>query len=291
LECYEKAFEISKENNILTSGVISLQMLADVNSQLGNYKSAYEFQKLYKAWSDSLLNLEKIRLVTQLEIQEKFDRRLHENQLKQQQKESEQKARELIYSLITVFSVMGLIILILLYFLQRSKSRRLSLEAEKSNLEKKSLKLENTTLEKQLEFKNKEMATNVMYMVKKNELITQISEKLIKFKSLFKKENQSIIEEVIKDLQSTSEESVWIEFEIRFQQVHNDFYNKLNERIHNLSANEKKLCAFLRLNMSTKEISAITYQSVNSITVARSRLRKKIGLDTDEILISFLENI
>jgi hypothetical protein len=43
--------------------------------------------------------------------------------------------------------------------------------------------------------------------------------------------------------------------------------------------------------MSTKEISAITYQSVNSLTVARSRLRKKIGLETDESLISFLESI
>jgi DNA-binding CsgD family transcriptional regulator len=73
--------------------------------------------------------------------------------------------------------------------------------------------------------------------------------------------------------------------------VHNDFYDKLNEKFPNLSANEKRLCAFLRLNMSTKEISAITYQSINSITVARSRLRKKLELDSDENLISFLESI
>jgi DNA-binding CsgD family transcriptional regulator len=128
-------------------------------------------------------------------------------------------------------------------------------------------------------------------MVRKNELINNVSEKLIKSKLAFKKENQTIIEEIIRDLQSTTEDDVWTEFEIRFQQVHNDFYNKLNEKVPNLTANEKKLCAFLRLNMSTKEISAITYQSVNSITVARSRLRKKIGLETDESLISFLESI
>ncbi|NLO49679.1 MAG: hypothetical protein GX103_00750, partial [Bacteroidales bacterium] len=86
-------------------------------------------------------------------------------------------------------------------------------------------------------------------------------------------------------------DDVWTEFEVRCQQVHNDFYTKLNERFPNLSANEKRLSAFLRLNMSTKEISAITYQSPNSITVARSRLRKKLGLDTDENLISFLETL
>ena len=58
-----------------------------------------------------------------------------------------------------------------------------------------------------------------------------------------------------------------------------------------LLRNEKKLCAFLRLNMTTKEISAITYQSVNSITVARSRLRKKLGIDKDENLIAYLEKL
>jgi DNA-binding CsgD family transcriptional regulator len=186
---------------------------------------------------------------------------------------------------------MGLIILVLLYYLQRSKSQRLSLESEKINIETKNLQLEKLNLVEQLEFKNKELATNVMYLVRKNELITSISEKLIKSKIAFKKENQPIIDEIIRELQSTTDEDVWTDFEIRFQQVYNEFYNKLNEKVPNLTANEKKLCAFLRLNMSTKEISAITYQSVNSLTVARSRLRKKIGLETDESLISFLESI
>jgi DNA-binding CsgD family transcriptional regulator len=211
--------------------------------------------------------------------------------LLQQKREAEQKRRELIYSLIAAISIMGLVILILLYSLQRSKSSRLKLAAEKNKLKRKTLEQEKTKLEEELEFKNKELATNVMYMVKKNELITQISEKLIKSKLAFKRENQGIIEEIIRDLQSTTEDDVWTEFEIRFQQVHNDFYDKLNEKIPNLSANEKKLCAFLRLNMSTKEISAITYQSINSITVARSRLRKKLELDSDESLISFLESM
>jgi DNA-binding CsgD family transcriptional regulator len=178
-----------------------------------------------------------------------------------------------------------------LYYLQRSKSQRLSLESEKINIEAKNLQLEKTNLVEQLEFKNKELATNVMYLVRKNELITSISEKLIKSKIAFKKENQPIIDEIIRELQSTTDEDVWTDFEMRFQQVYNEFYNKLNEKVPNLTANEKKLCAFLRLNMSTKEISAITYQSVNSLTVARSRLRKKIGLETDESLISFLESI
>ncbi len=288
---YDKALQISKENGFGNSAIIAQEQLSLVYAKMGRYKNAYEMYREFKYWSDSLLNLEKIQLITQLELQDKFDRRLTEAKLLQQKKEAEQKRRELIYSLIIAVSAMSLIILVLLYFLQRNKYRRHKLEAEKSNLERITLEQDKNKLEEDIEFKNKELATNVMYMVRKNELITQISEKLIKSKLAFKKENQAIIDGIIKDLQSTTEEYVWTEFEIRFQQVHNDFYEKLNEKFPNLSANEKKLCAFLRLNMTTKEISAITYQTINSLTVARSRLRKKLGLDSDENLISFLESM
>lgn len=290
-ESYQTALNLSTQYNALPSAVIALEQLSVVYDSLGNYKQAYLTSVRYKQMNDSLLNLEKIQLITQLEMQEKFDQRMTENRLLQQKKEAAQKRRELIYSVAIVLAIMSLSILILLFYLQRSKSKAHRLQAEKTTLLNKSLALEKEKLQEELEYRNKELATNVMYMIRKNELITSVFEKLIQSKLLFKKENQKIIDEIIRDLQSSTDDDVWTEFEVRFQQVHNDFYTKLNERFPNLSANEKRLSAFLRLNMSTKEISAITYQSPNSITVARSRLRKKLGLDTDENLISFLETL
>ena len=71
-----------------------------------------------------------------------------------------------------------------------------------------------------------------------------------------------------------------------------DFYKALNKKFPDLTNNERKLCAFLRLNMSTKEISAITFQSVHSITIARSRLRKKLNITHSDIsLTDFLLSI
>jgi len=108
----------------------------------------------------------------------------------------------------------------------------------------------------------------------------------------FKKENQLLIKSIIEDLENTQEDSVWEEFETRFHQVHNKFYEKLNETHPNLSPNERKLCAFLRLNMSTKEISSITGQSFRSIEVARTRLRKKLNLTNSDIgLIEYLSGL
>jgi tetratricopeptide (TPR) repeat protein len=291
LQSYQTALDLSIRYSILPSTVIALEQLTDVHDKLGNYRQAYLTSVRYKQMSDSLLDIEKIQLVTKLEMQEKFDRRMTENRLVIQEKEAVQQRRELIYTIAILFAAMALAILVLLFYLQRIKSKAHRLQAEKTSLLNKSLALEKEGLSEELEYRNKELATNVMYMIRKNELITGVFEKLIQSKILFKKENQKIIDDIIRELQSSTDDDVWTEFEMRFQQVHNDFYTKLNERFPNLSANEKRLSAFLRLNMSTKEISAITYQSPNSIVVARSRLRKKLNLDTDENLISFLETL
>jgi len=129
----------------------------------------------------------------------------------------------------------------------------------------------------------------VMSLARSNEFITNVTEQLLQSKLNLNKESQAEIGRIIKEMQSHTNQDIWAEFELRFQQVYNDFYDKLQEKFPNLSANEKKLCAFLKLNMTTKEISAITYQSVNSIVVARSRLRKKLGLESEESLITFLQ--
>ena len=72
------------------------------------------------------------------------------------------------------------------------------------------------------------------------------------------------------------------------QQITDEDNQKLLEKYPDLTANELRLCAFLKLNMNTKEISAVTYQSTNSIDTARSRLRQKLGIKKDDNLIAFL---
>jgi hypothetical protein len=82
-----------------------------------------------------------------------------------------------------------------------------------------------------------------------------------------------------------SEGQIWEEFEVRFQNVHNSFFKNLLERHPNLTSNERRLCAFLRLDMSTKEISALTGQSLRAIELGRIRLRKKLELTNTEVTL------
>jgi DNA-binding CsgD family transcriptional regulator len=279
-----KALAITETINVLKSKVMTTQILTEVYIKQGKYKDAIEMHKFYKALNDSLFNNENIEKMSRLEMEYEFLQHQKDLELDREKEKVKNQRKEFIYIGITGIAVLSIIILTLLLYLSRNKTKQ-------AKLEQANLQLEKDSLRKELEYKNKELTTNVMYLVKKNEFITSIAEKLIKSKIDFKKENQALIQELIQELQLNSDDTVWKEFELRFMDVHKDFYNKLNEKFPDLSPNEKKLCAFLRLNMSTKDISAITFQSPTTLDVARSRLRKKLGLDRDENLIVFLTGL
>jgi tetratricopeptide (TPR) repeat protein len=287
-----QALELGREIGNKESQLISLQSLSSIYDTLGDYRNAFNTFKEFKSINDSLFNAESTNRMAQLEMQYKFDKQQKLFDLELKRREAEKEKRELIYLIIGGSLFFLLLTAALFIYLQRSKVRNSKLEKEKLELEHRHLSLEKQKLHEELEFKNRELTTNVIYLLKKNELITNISERLIKSKLDFKPENQKIIQEIISELKSNQDTDLWAEFEAHFTHVHTDFYKRLNEKFPNLSSNEKKLCAFLRLNMSTKDISAITYQSINSITVARSRLRKKLNIEGEDInLVNFFMEI
>jgi len=148
-------------------------------------------------------------------------------------------------------------------------------------------------LEHELEYKNKELTTNVLSLMKKNEMLSVISDKLVAIKNqAAKEETREAINQISKEIQKISDREILEEFELRFKQVHSDFYSKLLQRYPDLTPNEQRLCAFLRLNMSTKEISELTGQQVSTLETARYRLRKKLGITNSSInLVTFLSKI
>lgn len=280
-KAYSLAFHIGN-----TSLIAEISKLLFEHYQAGNQPdSALKYNILLNEFSDKMNREETLKELTRIELSAKYEE-IERSRI------FEQKRRETRYVIFGLFLLMLLVIVGLLFFLSLNRMRRLRLEKENVSLASDNLRLEKVNLEKELEIRNKELATNVMYQIKKNELIHVIVQKLLKYSQRFRKEDQHLLLDVIKDLEKTRESKAWDEFEMRFQQVHNDFYNKLNEINPELSPNDRRLCAFLRLNMTTKEISSITGQSIRSIEVARTRLRKKLNLTNAETgLIEFLSNL
>jgi tetratricopeptide (TPR) repeat protein/DNA-binding CsgD family transcriptional regulator len=261
------------------------EKLFEIYRQTNQADSALRYHILFKEYSDKLKSEETLKELTRLEVVSQYME-------KEKLQEAEKRRQALRHLLISSTLVLSLIILSLLFFLSQSRVRRLNLKNKNIQLASENAELERENLSRELEMKSKELTTNVIYQIRKNELINAIAEKLISNSKNFRKENQVLIEEIIKDLGKAQDESIWEEFESRFHEVHNHFYNHLNEINPDLTLNERRLCAFLRLNMTTKEISSITGQSLRSIDVARTRLRKKINLtNTDQGLVEYLSNL
>lgn len=258
--------------------------LADLFHQQGNKDSAYFYYKNFTALNDSLLRIKNNQKITELTLQYEFDKERKQQKLESELIKAEHNRKELIYWLIIISAGASLLLIVSLYILQHNRIRR-------KNLEQKMMVIEKRKLSKELDFKNKELTTNVMYLLKKNEFISAISNKLKNTNQGKNEDNETIINNVISELDKSITQDTWTEFEVRFQEVHVDFYNSLSRQFPDLTPNELRLCAFLRLNMTSKEIADITYQSAESLKSARYRLRKKLGLDSHENLIAYLTKL
>jgi len=271
LDFANQALKISQETNTLLTYQNAASILSEIYELVPNYKKALEYYKLYKELNDSLINDKKYNELARIQLKYEYEIENREKVAK------EQRIR---FRLILTSStlLLGLIILGLLFILSRSRNKRIQLEKDK--------------LEKDMMLKNKELTTNVLYLLKKNELIDNITTRLLKLKERLKEENTEHLQKIIIDLQSITDNEVWEEFELRFQNVHEEFYKNLQSKFPDLSPAEIKLAAFLRLNMTTKDIASITGQSINSLETARYRLRKKLGITNQEVnLVNFLLNL
>lgn len=270
LDPLSQAVELSMEQKSWELAAQGKRLLSEVFKNIRDFEAAYQTHVEYTALADSTKKEELARLVTQLELQNQYD---NEQKLQERQ-DNQRKLRNYILGSALMAS---LIIVLLLFRSQREKTRRMHLQKQ--------------LLEEELDHKNRELTTNMLYLLRKNELIECISDKLIGLRKNLKKENQHVVQSVITDLRSNLDNNVWEEFEIRFKDVHGTFYDELQRDFPDLTIGEKRLCAFLRMDMSTKEISAITGQSISSLEVARTRLRKKLGISNTQIGLSqFLSN-
>ena len=287
----EDAYDLSTKSHMLSSQLIATGLLSDVYEIEGDVNKALYFFKKYRALHDSVVSSDQIKNITKLELENHYaalEKDLQNQKILAVEAQQRKTFAILIIALILLFSFL---MIWQRYRHQRVKIKQALLENEGLELKSEKLSLQNRNLEMELEFRNKELATHVMYLINKNEFIRTVSQQLAELGKQSDTMTKKALIEIIRTMKSNIDKTVWNEFEVRFQNVHQDFYKKLNESYPDLTPNEIKLCAFLRLNMSSKDISAITFQSPKSILVARTRLRKKMGLDRDENLVATLQQL
>ena len=156
-------------------------------------------------------------------------------------------------------------------------------------IEQESLRDENEKIKNQLKDKTIELAKKAKDNEDKNRLLVALKEKCEKARG-----DVSISKLKLNEMQRLMDAYLSTEdrtFEIQMDELHQDFYKKLKKRFPDLSSNDLRLCAYLKIGLSSKEISDILHIQPSSIFISRSRLRKKLELEIEDDLYDFLNRI
>ncbi len=150
--------------------------------------------------------------------------------------------------------------------------------------------LQHEKLEAEVHHKTQELASVTMHLVQKNTILVNIQEALRKLKNRANApELDKEIGRIIRMMEHDSRvDEDWEHFSQNFDRVHSDFLKRLAEKHDHLSPNDYRLCAYLRMNLSTKEIASLMNISVRGVEASRYRLRKRLNLETDTNLTDYL---
>ena len=163
-------------------------------------------------------------------------------------------------------------------------------ELELSKTESELVNLRNEKLEAEITLMNTELASAAMHLLKKGEVLAKSKEELSKVLKVV--DQPEAVGELKKMLRSLNEDEKmdqeWENFSKNFDKVHSDFLMALKEKHPAITANELKLSAYLRMNLSTKEIAQLTNISVRGVEISRYRLRKKLEIPSEQNLFDYL---
>ena len=277
LDYANQALHIARKINYMELNKHIQELLSGIYKENGDFKNAYNTHVLYKQLNDSLLNEKNIRQAALMESSYKYEKEIQKYELEQNNQELKiRNQRYVIFFLISA----TLLIIILAFQLYRS-----------NRLKKKVLKLEVDQANSKLEYSQKEMTSATLKLIQNAESDNYCIKMLENIEAGDNEEKHKSIRSLINYYKSKSTYSNWKEFETLFLEVNTDFYDKLNEHFPTLTNNERKLCVFLKLNMSNKDISQITFQSEEALKKARLRLRRKLGLERTDNLAGVIQNL
>ena len=171
--------------------------------------------------------------------------------------------------------------------LKRAMGQIQEMEAVKELEDKTRQRLQN-----QLNIKDRELVSFLLQLSQKNELISKTAIHLKKLKTSANEKSHSQLQQLIEYIDSNSVTPIeWSTVESQLEKLHPGFFNRLQIRHPSITQKDKKLCAYLRLGMSSKEISGLQNITSKSVEIARIRLRKKLKISGKIRLVNYLNQI
>ncbi len=271
-----KGINVCSNNEGLSNYLLlDYKTIIDDYAKMNHYDSSYLYLKKYIAFRDSVTVRDQLRTINNLRNEYAFEESVAQSKI------LEQKLRN--RTLILYFSVALSLLIILLSFLVYSRYK----------LKTRMLKDEAKALNLTIDEKNRELVTRVMNENQQEELYEEISKSLDKLSNSDSPTDvKNELEAIKKKLSQTNRTKMgWESFKMHFENVHPDFFGKLLSRNNALTQNDLRLCGYMKLNLSTKDIANILNVSDRTIQTSRYRIKKKLNLPQEVNLVQFIQSL
>ncbi|WP_298363531.1 tetratricopeptide repeat protein [uncultured Lutibacter sp.] len=283
---FKESLNVSnKLNRHLNYKLIAYEALSDLYFEQNKLNDAYYYLKLAKIRNEEIFGSKSENNKHLLEIKDKY--RIEKD--KQEQFINEQRIKDLeneekVFFLKTTILSVSIIFLLLFGFIWIKHIRNKHKNEKRILSEKQNLR--NQKQQEILELKNKELTESALRLIEKEEFIENLKKKVEGQKGILDTE---VIKRMLKTIQGSPNNN-WKEFEARFTTINQSFYNNLKNKFPQLSQTDQKICALVKLNLSSKDMSSLLGISIESVHTSRYRLRKKLGLTRKDNLEEFISS-
>jgi len=257
---------------------------------------------------DSVYGEEKIKIIEEIQTKYETEKKEKENEILKKDAKIKSNIQLMLIISVTAFIFLS----ILLFFLFRIKNKSLiknkkileqerklnDLESKNKEIEKERLKelvfaeqqINNLQKEK-IEHRNRELSTLTLHILNKNQILSEITGGLQTVKGFDKQEQKTIsnIQNIIDGNKVLDQD--WEQFKMHFDGVHKGFFEKLENNYPDLTQNDIKLCAYIRIKLNTKEIARMLNVTIAAINKSRQRLKKRLELDIKQDLGEFISQV
>lgn len=274
------------------------QVAAAFYKQEGDYRKSAGYYAEYLKLNDSLESLNSLTKIEQIQSVYELINKEKDNKILQQKIDIQQLAiqrqRIILGAGMIIFLFLGYFLVNLQRNRRRDRIKNVDTAAQTEILHQKEKDImlgEEHNLKLELDYKNRQLTSYALHMARNNEFISITTDELKQIlpgMNPREKNNAERIRNLLSQLHQYSSGNDWEEFRLYFQEVHQSFDKNLSTAFPDLSPNDKKICALLKLGLSTKDISSITFREVRSVESARNRLRKKLGLAAEVNIVNFL---
>ncbi|HCY00981.1 MAG TPA: hypothetical protein DG754_12650 [Bacteroidales bacterium] len=296
-----KSYELGKELKAKAQLVNNYLIFYEYYKAKGDYKRALEYYIKYSDLKDEIIKVQSSERMANLQMLNELEKSDQDLRLLQKDYEVVQ-GRTKLYTVL--FGASFLLLVFGVYiFVIRSRTANQSIELLEKEQQLAEMKLENQQkdyerlellkikqqhdYEDEIASKNRDLASLTMQMVQKNELLAKLNEQTQTL--TYSANNKETVKEVGRLIeQSLNLDKDWEDFTLHFDSVHPRFFERLLKQFPTLTQKELKQCAYIRINISVKEIANLLNITPKGVEKARSRIKAKLSLEKDEDLVSFI---